>query len=143
MITAAQISRDELGLPLLNLNDHVNYYVSSQVFGAQVSFRRQTVQSPWIEGQFTVGAVRDVVQDKFAVEVMGPDQVTLQNNLQTLIAAFTQDYYDLTLQMDTAVYTYACEQADYTLDWTNTRFIAQQVLVTFAIRRSPVAINGV
>ena len=146
MITAASVTRPILGLANLNLNDHVNYYVSNSIFGGTVSWRRQTVQSPWIEGQFTVGAVRDQVEDKFVVEVLGGTantQTSLQTNLQTLVAAFSQSYFNLTVQLDSAYYTYACEASDYTMDWTNTRWIAKQVQVSFNLRRSPVPINGV
>lgn len=143
MITAASVSRPELGLADLNLNDHTNYYVANTIFGGTVSWRRQTVQSPWIEGQFTVGAVRDQVEDKFVVEVKGADQISLQNNLKALVAAFSQSSFNLTVQLDTAYYTYACEASDYTIDWTNTRFIAKQVQVSFSLRRSPVPVNGV
>jgi hypothetical protein len=143
MITVASVSRPELGLADLNLNDHVNYYVAPGIFGGTVSWRRQTVQSPWIEGQFTVGAVRDQVEDKFVVEVLGADQPSLQVNLQNLIKAFSQSSFNLTVQLDTAYYTYACEASDYTIDWTNTRFMAKQVQVSFSLRRSPVPVNGV
>lgn len=143
MITAASVSRPELGLGDLNLNDHVNYYVAPGIFGGTVSWRRQTVQSPWIEGTFTVGAVRDQVEDKFTVEVKGADQAGLQTNLQNLINAFSQSSFNVTVQLDTAYYTYACEASDYTIDWTNTRFMAKQVQVTFNLRRSPVPVNGI
>lgn len=143
MQTAASISRPELGLADLNINDHTNYYVAPGTFGATVSWRRQTVSSPWIEGQFTVGAVRDQVEDKLVVEVKGADQLSLQNNVKALIDAISQSSFSMTMSLDTAYYTYACEASDYTIDWTNTRWIGRQVQVTIALRRSPVPVNGV
>lgn len=142
-ITQVSVSRGELGLADLDLNDHVNYFVSATVFGGTVSWRRQTVQSPFVEGQFTVGAVRDQVEDKFAIEVKGAGQVELQDNLRTLIDAFSQSTFNLTLQLDAAPYTYSCEASDYAIDWTQTRWHNRQVLVTFSLRRSPVPVNGV
>lgn len=146
LILAASVSRPELGLPDLNLNDHSKFYVSGAdgaIFGSTVQWRRQTAQSPFVEGQFTVNAVRDVVEDKFAVEVLGTDQVSLQLNLQELVDAFSQSYFNVTMQLDNAVYTYACEPSDYTIDWTRARWHNHQALITFALRRSPVPINGV
>lgn len=142
-IIHASVSRPELGLADLDLNDHVNYFVSAPIFGGTVSWRRQTVQSPWVEGQFTVNAVRDQVEDKVVIEVMGGDQVTLQQNVQALIAAFSQSSFNITLQLDNAVNTYACEASDYTVDWTHTRWHNRQVQVSFSLRRSPVPVNGI
>jgi hypothetical protein len=137
------LTRVNLGLADLNINDHLNFGIGAPILGATTSWRRQTVQSPYVESQWTVSAVRDLVQDQFAVNVFGADQVALQNNIKTLVAAISQSYYNLSLSLDAAVTTYACQASDYTIDWSKERLFARNVLVKIMLRRSPVAINGV
>lgn len=140
-------SRTSLGLADLDLNDHVAYITSgSSVFSGTVSWRRNTVSSPYVDSQVLVGAVKDLVQDEFSVEVLngpGGTHLDLQNNLKTLITAFSQWNFNITFQWDTAVYTYSCMPSDYSVDWTQGRAQSQQLLVKFSLQRSPVPINGV
>lgn len=139
---ASSVTRTELALPDLNLNDHLNYIVVNQILGAQVQWRRQAVTSPFIEGQYTVGRVRDVVTDKFAVQVLGADQATMFGNLQALLAAFNQDYFNLSITLDNQMLTFACEASVYTVDFSQERIWARQMLVTFDLRRQPISVNG-
>lgn len=144
-VVSASVTRGELSLPDLNLNDHVAYIVSGGdlVFGATVTWRRQQVQSPFVDSKITTGRVLDIVQDKFAVDVMGPDHVTMASNVQALINAFSQSYFNLTVQFDAQPYTYACEASDYTMDWTVPRMYGLRTQVKFNLLRSPTALNGV
>lgn len=141
-------SRGELGLTDLDLNDHVNFYVSSDsILSGTIQFRRNTITSPYVASAFQVNAVPDIVQDVFAVEVMngGFGTTGLQNNYATLIQAFTFQYnFNLSFIWSSgAIYTYSCQQSDYTTDWTQGRAQAQQLQVRFTLYRSPVAVNGV
>lgn len=138
----ASVTRTSLSLAALNLSDHTNYFVSGDIFGGTVTWRRQTVKSPYVESEWTVNRVRGLVEDKFAVNVLGGDQVTMANNIAALIAAFSQDYFNLTVQLDSQPYTYACEASDYTMDWQIGRMHSLQTEVKFNLRRSPVPING-
>lgn len=150
-VMVAVVSRPQLGLADLNINDHVNFILSSSsIFSGTVSWRRNQAQSPFVEGQVLVSAVRDLVQDQIAIEVMAGKTGSvsaghsgLQANLKTLIDAFSQYNYNLSVQWDTIPYTYACQPADYTIDWTGGRAQAQQLQVKFNIFRSPVAVQGV
>lgn len=146
MTFTASVSRVQLGLADLNINDHVAYAVSSDsILSGQVQMRRNTVQSSSVAGAFDVSAVPDRVQDVWAIEVLdsGTGAVTLQSNLKVLITAFQQLQFNLTFTWDAATYTYACQSSDYVIDWTSGRAIARQLLVKFSLYRSPVAINGV
>lgn len=139
---SCSVTRTSLALADLNLNDHVAYYPSGDIFGATITWRRTTVKSPFVESEFTTNRVRNLVEDKFAVNVLGADQVTMANNITTLINAFSQDTFNLTVQLDSQPYTYACEASDYSMDWQIGRMHSLQTEVKFNLRRSPVPING-
>lgn len=145
MTFACSCTRTELGLADLNLNDHINYYVSNDsIFSGTVQYRRNTVTSPYVASGVTVNAVADLVQDVFAVEVLGGTSGALgtANNYAAIVAAFGQYDFNLTFSFDSGVYTYACQTSDYTTDWTQGRGLANQLEVKFTLYRSPIAING-
>lgn len=140
---SVQISRDDLGLAALDLNDHVSYYISGQNFlGQAVSWDRKQVTSPFMDGSVTTTRTRQMVNDQLSVEVLGSTQVDLQNKLTTLIQAFAQDTFNLQVAFSTATYQWECESADYTVSFQAERWIAQQVLVSFQFPRNPVPILG-
>jgi hypothetical protein len=141
-VVSASVTRAQLSLADLNLSDHTNFYVSGDIFGGTVTWRRTTVKSPYVESEFTTNRVRGIVEDKFGVNVIGTDQVTMANNIAVLIAAFSQDTFNLTVQLDSQPYTYACEASDYTMDWSIGRMHSLQTEIKFQLRRSPVPING-
>jgi len=144
----AAVSRDLLGLADLDINDHTNFILSSDsILSATVSWRRNQAQSPFVESQILISAVRDLVQDSVAFEVLAGKvpggHAGLQANLKTLIDAFSQFSFNFTVQWDGVPYTYACQPADYAIDWTSGRAQAQQLRVKFSLYRSPVPVQGV
>ena len=139
---SVSVTRTSLALGNLDLSDHVNYYTSGEIFGSTVAWRRATVKSAYVESEFTVNRVRGLVEEKFAVNVLAPDQVTMATNIGALVTAFTQDTFNLTVQLDAQPYTYACEASDYTMDWQIARMHSLQTEIKFTLRRSPVPING-
>lgn len=133
----ATVSRTFLGLPTLSLNDRVSYIVADQIFGAQQTWNRQTAKSPYVDGEFLINANRALVQDRFAVQVLGASQSQVQQRMTALIAAFSQPSYTLTLTMEDASYPYYCQPADFTVDWSRERWMARQALVTLTVPRQP------
>lgn len=138
----AVVNRTELGLAPLNINDQLNYKVSAELFGGTVSWRRQVVKSPYVEGEYTVNRTRGVVEEHVNVEVFGDTQVLMNSNVAKLVTAFSQNRFNITITLDAAIVTYACEAADYSMDWSVPRMHARQTQVKFVVRRSPVPING-
>lgn len=137
------VDRTDLGLADLDLNDHLSYYVSSQgLFGQAVSYQRNQVTSPYLDGGVTISRNKEMVTDSIGIEVLGHSNPDVQSKLQALVAAFTQDTYNLQVAFNTTVYQWACEAADYTINWDSTRWIAKQLLVNFSFPRQPVAVKG-
>lgn len=143
------LTRDWLGLGPLNINDHVSYAVAQQFLGSTVSWNRNQLTSPYMDGSFTASRQRQSVTEQIAVEVFGRSTAngamsptTLQANLAALIAAFNQDSFSLTLTLDGTTYSYEAEAADYQVSWVGPRFMARQVQVVFSLPRQPVPLAG-
>lgn len=140
---SAAVTRSSLGLGALDLNDHLNYEVTTEIFGGQTSYERQVASSPYVDGSVTVHRRKNNVNDTFVVYVMGADQVEVQNNVKTLIDAFSQDVFNVTVLLDSAEYTYQCEASDYQIEWSHVHFHNRKVRVIFSLSRKPIATVGV
>jgi hypothetical protein len=138
----AEISREELALAPLNINDQVNFKVANEILGGTQTWRRQTVLSPYVDGEYTVNATRARVEERFGVQVYGPDQLTLQENIARLVDAISQFRFQLRLDLDEAPWIWQCESADYAVDFSQARMMARTALVTMTIPRSPKLIRG-
>jgi len=127
----------------LDLDDHEHYIVAGDSFqAAQQTWRRQQITSPYVAGKFTTHAVPDTVQEQVNVWVLGINQGELQDNLAQLIDTFSQPEYDLVWSADQAAYTWHCEMADYSIDYSNTLLFARQLSFKAQIPRSPVVGMG-
>lgn len=127
----------------LNINDGVNYILSPEGLNpATVVYRRTQVMSPFVEGRFTTNRLLDAVEGEMQVDVLGSSQADLASNIAALIAAFTQDTYTLTISLDGTSYSWECEAADYSMDWTHTRVHARRVPMRFAFQRQPTPAAG-
>jgi hypothetical protein len=106
------VTRTELSLASLDVNSSP-YKVMSIAEGG-ISMRRQTAESPYVDGRTLTAAVKDTGQAMLAVRVSGTSAATVRSNIQALVAAFQQFEYTLTVVMDsTTIYTWTCEPADY------------------------------
>lgn len=139
---AATVTRSDLGLADLNINDNADYIVASEMLGSMVTWERKTVSSPFVNGDVTVHRRRGNVSEKFAVYVLGATQTEIQTNIKTLIDAFNQNRFNLTITLDSTVYTYICEASDYQVEWMNTNFFALKVKVVFNLIRGPIPLVG-
>lgn len=118
------------------------HYVLSTGFGpGGSSSRRQTVESPFLPGRFLVAAVADVATAQVPVIAQADTAADLQDRLETLIAAFWQLSYTITLDFDGVAYAWTCERADYVIGDSGALsgpFLSQHAqLVTFTVPRSP------
>ena len=140
---SVEINRDALALLPLEIADGNPYYVATQFLGTGISWDRQTVSSRWVDGDYTVSRRRGNVTEQVAVEVACASTAALLLATETLIAAFTQDSYTMTVTIDGQIWAYACEAADYqSLQWTTPRLSAHQGQVLFGVPRRPLALAG-
>lgn len=137
------LSRDLLGLGDLDVNDHSNYYISSQSFlSAQMQWTRQQATSVWLDGAVTVTRQKQMVQEPVTFEVLGDDITDLQANVKALYDCLMQDSFTMGIAIGSAVWEYQCEAADFSVSWNGPRLIANQVQVTASIPRQPDPISG-
>ena len=134
---AVALTRTLLGLPDLDLNDHLNYYLSANALGAQQTFNRNQVASPFLDGAVTTFRTRAVVQQPVAVEVLGADHAEVTANVRALLDAACQDSYRLNVSVNGVAHAWACEAADYQVDWSAARLVACQALVSLSIPMQP------
>lgn len=134
------VSRAVLGLVDLDINDHERFYVAPGTFGAQLSYNRQQIGSPWTDGQVTVNRSKQMVQEPVVVEVLGDTFAEMFANIAELLAAFTQDHYQIKTTVGSGnQIRYSCEAADYQIGaWVSGRLASQQAQVTFTVPRQPV-----
>ena len=136
------VTRTQLGLSPLAINDHISYYVADTFMGGQVSWTRNQVTSPFVDGAVTVNRTRSMVTEQVVIEVLGGTQALIQANAATLISAFLQDSFLLTITVATTTYQYLCEASDFQVTWTGPRFFAKQAQVTFSMPRQPIPVIG-
>ena len=136
------VSRTLLGLPALQINDHLNYKVAPQFLGGNVQWNRTKVTSPFLDGEVTTQRTRQNVSEQIAVEIFAGSAAELQANTAALLAAFSQDSFVLTVTIAGTVYAYQCEAADAQTAWTGPRMMAHQGQVVFGVPRQPLALTG-
>lgn len=147
---AVVVFRNALGLPPLNCNDGIIYRAGEQLMGEAVSFNRNQVGSPYVDGQITTSRQRQAVNEQLSFEVFGRTttnanmtNVQLKANFDIIAAAFLQDSYELRITIDGALYRYQGEAADLQLTWTGPRFMAKQGQIAFTMPRQPSPLVGV
>jgi hypothetical protein len=139
---AATVTRSDLGLADLNINDQADYIIGSEMLGAMVTWDRKVVSSPFVNGDVTVHRRRGNVAERFSVYVLAATQSEMQTNIKALIDAFNQHKFNLSITLDSTVYTYICEASDYQVEWMNTNFFALKVKVVFNLIRQPIPLVG-
>ena len=133
------ITRSSLGLLDLDINDHLNYIVAGPEFlGGQMSWERNQVSSPFVDGDFTVNRRRQNVTENVVIEIMAGSGLELQVNTRVLTQAFSQDEFYMKVEINKATSIYRCEAADYKLVTSGPRFVANQIQCVFSVPRRPI-----
>lgn len=140
---SASVTRNELSLGDLDLNDGVNYQLAKNFSAGSVTWRKQTVESPFYEGRYVVHEVKDAAETRLTVYVFGASYPALNSNLETLLAAFTeQSSYDVIITTEGQEHRWTCERADYEVAFATETVNALFVPVTFTMMRTPTPVSG-
>jgi hypothetical protein len=138
----AYVTRDELGLGDLDINDGVNFKVAGAFMGGSVAWQRNNVSSPYIDGDITVSRRRGDIVEPVEIWVYGDNHTELRDNLGELLTAFTQENYNLSFNFDGRNRKYDCKCADYTVSYEQAFVHSKMHKVVFNIPRNPIAIYG-
>jgi hypothetical protein len=137
------VTRSLLGLSPLEIASSPDYYIGTQFLGAQVQWERQQVSSSWLDGAVTVNRHRQMVTEQIAVEILDDDLNSVRSKMITLIQAFVQDNFRMTVVAGNSTRIYQCEAADYQdASWTTPRMAGAQGQILFSVPRQPVLIGG-
>lgn len=140
----AFVTRGELELGLLNINDGDNFILGKGLQVGKLVWRKDTVTSPYVHGRFPVREVMDAIETTLVVYAKGESHAVLTENIGVLIAPFTeQSEYELRINVEGQAYHWRCERADYEVAFATETLNALMVPVQFTIYRSPIAVAGV
>lgn len=148
MSLSVQVSRTLLSLGALELNhaSRSRRIMPGGVGPGEAKFRRDTVSSPVVPGRILLTAVPDVQTLMVKVRHAGSSHAELAARVAESIAAFTQDYYSLTVTLGGEQNAWLCEPADYSVgeagQLTEVEYRALVQDVTFEVTRSPIPLAG-
>lgn len=98
----------------LELNDRVTYRIADGSFAEQsVSKRRQEASNPFLEGAFTVNALRENVTETLKVYVYGTTHAEFAAAMNALKAAFDQARFTVTKTVEGSAVVWSCFSSDY------------------------------
>lgn len=141
---SALVSRTSLSLGNLDINDGTNYRLAGPIaFSGAVQWERTQVGAPWVDGQITVERHRSNSVEPLSVYCAGSTMATLDANIGTLIAAFSQDRFTFQLVVGGANHAWDCEAADVQqVLYDTAHAVAKYVTVTFSVPRKPIPLAG-
>jgi hypothetical protein len=109
------VTRTELSLSNLTINDDT-YKIIRDMWGpGVVQYDRQKVSSPYVNGDFLTNRKKAQVEMPLGIRVTGTSKIDCWNKVGTLLRAFEQFSYELSLTIDGTTFTYTCEAADYSV----------------------------
>lgn len=140
----AKVSRTQLGLGDLNLNDHVTYAVSgNSLWRASRRWSRVQPESIDMHGSVTTHRKLEMASDPFSVYVHGASLSALDTALGVLLDAFSQQRYVLQQQVDGADHQWSCQEADVDeVVSTNAHLASRMLEVKFTILHYPIPLVG-
>jgi hypothetical protein len=122
----------------LSLNDHYNYTIGGDSFASSTQqFRKNTVSSPYVEGEYQISAVPSNTTEKIVVYVGGVTWLDCQNNIYRLIDAFTQNKYLIRRDVGVNRETWTCWTAEYDVQFGRVYVHNRYVPVSLTVPRLP------
>lgn len=120
------------------LNDHLRFITHAEGLGIRaITRRRQTVTSPFYEGEYETHSVRENVKERVQIWVHGPSQSQLVENILLLEDAFSQSVYNIRKTLDESRQVWTCQSADYTVDQSQVYAHNRMALFTADVPRLP------
>lgn len=112
----------------------------------QMTWRRTTVQSPYLHGRFVVNTVKDTPQVNVNIRVKGTTYAWMAYYTENLLEAFEQRSYQLAITIDGENHTWLCEPADYSVgdagQFQDLGFRSHQQEVHLVVPRYPIPFAG-
>lgn len=137
------VTRPELAMADLALHTASVYEIVS-IDPGQAIQRRTTASSPFVQGETLVSSVKEQTRLAMRIRVKGTSQATLESRTATLLAAFDQFHYEISVTIEGTVHRWACDAADFGpvsgIDKFGIAMLQQEY--GFDIPRHPVPVTG-
>lgn len=141
-----QVTRAELSLGTLYLQDPANGYQVVEVGPGAMSWRRETVVSPYVHGNTLVGAVKDQLTIPITVQIKGSSASQLDTRLDVVLDAFSQFFYGVGVVIDGVTKAWLCQPADWSVGeggkFNKHHLMSKMYEVTLNVPRHPVPFAG-
>jgi hypothetical protein len=127
----------------LELEDAANGYElhKDSIAGAQTTWRKQEVDSPWVEGSFTTRAVRGNVPEAVHVWVSGETHYELDERLSAFTDALGQLQYAMRVRTGDLLETWTCFPGDFSIETQQEYRFATIALVRATVPRLPTTVK--
>lgn len=102
-----------------------------------ISWRKQTVESAWVEGSYDVAAVRNNITELVAVWVYGSSQNDFWKKVYALADAIATPAFAITWTVDGMTEVWDCTFSDYTVETQREFQYAKQGVMRMNIVRRP------
>ena len=128
----------------LDINDGLSFRIAKGLDEAAVSFRREEVTNPFLEGAYVVNALRENMHLNLEVRAIGETHMDMVDTLRKLTDALGQVSFKLQVTVDNAQWTYNCYASDYSVLMPPEYLHARMATVKAQILHHPVvAVNEV
>lgn len=121
----------------LDVNSGI-YRVAASSFAEQaITWRRTQVTNQFVEGSWTVNALRENVTENLDIWVRGEDTRQMQQGVDDLVAVVSQLNYGLEVTFDNVKSYYICNTADISVKIQQEFRFARMAMVSAQIPRDP------
>lgn len=107
-----------------------------------VTFRKQEISSPYVEGTFTNEAVRENVTEPLVIYVYGDSAFELDARVSAVTDALEQLQYEIKAQIGNLEETWTCSTADYAVETSQEFIHATMALIRAQVPRLPTVVKA-
>lgn len=126
------------GVYWMTVNDTFRYRATARALESSTQQRRRKmVSSSMYDGEWEVHSTLGNVEEKIEIDVYGADQVEVTENLQKVIAAFSQRVYNVRVTRDNAREIWRCFPAEYSITRGQINSHNRRATIALSISRFP------
>lgn len=102
-----------------------------------VTFRRDEVTNAFIEGKFTVNALRDNITEGIVIYAYGTTISGLKTAIDALTSIIGQTNFSARITLENSQRLWECWASDYTVNITNELYHNRQAIINIQLQRLP------
>lgn len=126
------------GITWMSLNDTFRFRASARSLESVTQQRRRkTVTSSMYDGEWEIHSTLSNAEEKVEIDIYGADQVEISDNIQRVIAAFSQRLYNVRVTMDNDRQTWRCFPAEYSITRGQVNAHNRRATISLSVPRFP------